>query len=378
VFDRTIGTVIIGGGIAGVALAYYLADLGEADIVVVDAHQLASGATGSSIGGVRQQFSTPSAVVLALRGREFWQTFEERFDYPCRYHQDGYLVLTGHEDTFEQLVRAADVQRSVGANGVEQVTATDVAEIAPWLSMAGLIGGFWTPEDGRANAAHGVHGLSVAARKLGVAFRENVDVARIQRRRGEWVLHAPQPIAARRVIVASGIGSVELVRPFDLELPMSPSTVHYGLTTSVVSGQPMPLTLDLDTGLFISRELDGAAVTMFDGASSTARGIDDVLSDFTSAASVRAPALAGTGIRSTFSGTVDTVAGDGQPFVGEFEPDLWTMTGFNGHGTMHGPAVAQFTANLIAGIADPSLDPSVFAPRRTPSASREWLSPGRR
>ena len=88
-------TVIVGGGITGVALAHYLARLGETDILLVEGNELASGCTGGSLGGVRQQFSTPMEVELALRGKRFWQMFEETFDAPCPYHQDGYLMLTG-------------------------------------------------------------------------------------------------------------------------------------------------------------------------------------------------------------------------------------------------------------------------------------------
>ena len=39
---RAYGTVIIGGGIAGVGLAYYLAAQGQTDIVVVEANELAN------------------------------------------------------------------------------------------------------------------------------------------------------------------------------------------------------------------------------------------------------------------------------------------------------------------------------------------------
>lgn len=376
--SRSVGTVIIGGGIAGVALAYYLANLGEADILVVEGRELASGCTGSSLGGVRQQFSTPNEVELALRGREFWQTFQETFDYPCVYHQDGYLMLTGREEVYEMLTDAAEVQRAGGAENVEMVKAGDLQDIVPWLSSAGLFGGCWTPEDGRINPTDGVYGLAAAARKLGVKFQQNTFVSMIEKAKGGWTLRTAEPITARRVIVACGLGSPLLMRPFGLDLPITPMMVHYGFTTPVVPDQRLPLTVDLDTGLCIEREQDAAVVSILSSSSPSSYGVDDMLTEFAEAAAIRAPAFTEVRIRSTISAAADATGGDGHPFIGEVEAGLWTMTGFDGHGTMQGPAIAKFTANLMAGIPDLVLNPAIFEPRRPQTETQEWLRAARR
>jgi sarcosine oxidase subunit beta len=63
--------VIIGGGIVGCAVAYYLTEEGESDVLVVEAEELGSGSTGGSFGGVRQQFSTPLEIEFSRRGLAF-------------------------------------------------------------------------------------------------------------------------------------------------------------------------------------------------------------------------------------------------------------------------------------------------------------------
>ena len=63
--DRTADTLIVGAGIAGIGLAYFLAQRGAQDIVVLDAGEVGAGATAWSLGGVRQQFSHPAEVELA-------------------------------------------------------------------------------------------------------------------------------------------------------------------------------------------------------------------------------------------------------------------------------------------------------------------------
>lgn len=373
-----VGTVIVGGGIGGVALAYYLADLGEADITVIEARELASGCTGGSLGGVRQQFSTPSEVELAIRGRDFWRSFEQTFHYHCPYYQDGYLMLTGRQEIFEKLGRAAEVQRAAGAPNVEMVSANVLADIVPWLSCEGLIGGCWTPEDGRVNPTDGVYGLAAAARRLGVKFLQRTRVAKIERATGGWRLHTPTPITARRVIVVAGLGSPQLLNPFGLDLPITAMMVHYAFTTPIIQGQRLPVTVDLDSGFCVAREQDAAVITMLESSYPEGYGVDDMLIDFADAAAVRAPVFIDASIRSSISAAADATGGDGHPFIGEVEPGLWTMTGFDGHGTMQGPAIAKFTANLIAGIADPVLDAGVFDPHRVATENREWLRAARK
>ena len=55
--------VVIGGGIIGMATAYYLARQ-NLNIALIEKKYIGSGSTSRCIGGIRQQFSTPSAIRL--------------------------------------------------------------------------------------------------------------------------------------------------------------------------------------------------------------------------------------------------------------------------------------------------------------------------
>lgn len=364
--------VIIGGGIAGVALAYFLAERGESDVLVLEASTLASGCTGGSLGGVRQQFSTPEQVELAVRGRTFWREFASRFDRAFDYHQDGYLLFTGREDALERLGAAAEVQRAAGAVNVHILGPDDVREVVPWLNTDGIAGASWTPDDGRINPTDGVYILASAARRHGVEFREHTRVTGLTPRREGWSVHTQSgDVAAHQVVVACGLGSPALLKPFGLSLPITPMPIHYGFTTPVLEGQRLPLVLDLDTGLCVEREQDGAMVTILE--SSYAGTPDDMLVQFAGLAAERAPIFADLGIRRTITAAADATGGDGHPFIGEVETGLWAMTGFDGHGTMQGPALGEFTANLLTGRPDPVLSAATFDPHRAPSATLEWL-----
>ncbi|MFC7494246.1 MULTISPECIES: NAD(P)/FAD-dependent oxidoreductase [unclassified Nocardioides] len=368
---RPVETIIIGGGIAGVALSYFLAQHGARDMLVLDAHTLGSGCTAGSLGGVRQQFSTAAQVELAVRGRTFWQNFADRFETPFDYRDDGYLLFTGSPETVRKLEDAARVQVSAGAPNVEMLEPPDISELLPWLRTEGILAAAWTPEDGRINPTDGVYVMASAARRAGVRYLEHCRVGQIRPGR-PWVVETSDgAFTAQRVVVTAGLGSPALLRPFGLEVPISPMPIHYGFTTPVLQGQPLPLMLDLDTGFCVEREQDGAMVTILESA--FAQGPDEMLVGFAELAETRAPILTEVGIRGTVTASADATGGDGHPFAGEVEPGLWTMTGFDGHGTMQGPAVAEMTANLMQRVLDPVLNPSTFDPRRVPAEDREWL-----
>src|SRR5256886_14573107 len=102
-----VGTAIIGGGIAGCALAYYLAAEGETDILLVEADEMGSGSTGGSFGGVRPQFSPPLENEPAGRGLGFWRSAERGFDSPRPSAPHGYPLLSREPDIAAQIAEAA-------------------------------------------------------------------------------------------------------------------------------------------------------------------------------------------------------------------------------------------------------------------------------
>ena len=165
--------VVVGGGIVGTALAYYLAEHGVGDVVLVEQSILGSGTTGGSAGGVRQQFATELEVEMSRRGLAFWKSVEARFDSPCPFHEDGYLLLTGQASIADEFAAAAELQRRLGLSQVELVEPGRLTEIVPWLSGEGLVTGSWTPRDGHMTPTDGVSALARAARAKGVVIREN-------------------------------------------------------------------------------------------------------------------------------------------------------------------------------------------------------------
>ncbi len=91
--------IVIGGGVMGTSTAYHLAKLGCCDVVLLEKDQLASGSTGLSVGGIRQQFSTKANIRISQESVKVFERFEEEFETEIDFRQYGYLFLaTGPQD----------------------------------------------------------------------------------------------------------------------------------------------------------------------------------------------------------------------------------------------------------------------------------------
>ena len=370
-------TVIVGGGISGVALAYYLARGGARDVVLVERATLASGSTGSSFGGVRQQFSSRLEIELSKRGLRFWKSVESELGHPCPFRQDGYLVVTGRPAIAERLIEAARLQRALGCGPVHLLERRQVQELAPWMHTEDLAGASWTPEDGRVIPTDGVAALARAAADLGVELREGWEVRSIRpgSPRGYEIV-GPDSISAQRVVVACGCWSAELIAPFGVELGVYPLTAYAALTGPCLEGLPFPVTIDLDSGMVLEREGQGLSVIVDRDRDTLPAdyGADHLLQDFLHAAERRTPSLLDVQITRTFGAVID-MSTDGHPWVGEVEDGLWAMAGFAGHGTMHAPAVAELLARKLLADPDPDVDLGPLG-LRDRNVEIEWMAHG--
>jgi len=359
----SVGTVIIGGGLNGCAIAYYLAREGVTDVLVLEADEHGAGATGGSMGNVRQQFGTPLEIECSRRGLAFWKDLESQFGLPCPFHEDGYLMVTANEATAEILGQQAALQRSLGLTDVHILDPADITEIVPFLETDGLIAGSWTPRDGHVMPMDGLTALAAAARGLGARIRQHAPVKRIERGPGGWQVHGPEEVTAQRVVVVAGAGSRPLLAPFGVDLDIYEATHRGVLTEPAYRDTRVPTVIDVDSGMCVEREGEALMLAML-GRNPAPRDHEHLLELFVAAAQVRAPALLDLAVTHRLTAH-PTLGGDGHPYVGPVEDGLWALA-FTGHGAMHGPPVAEALARSIAGRPDPTLDLSEWDVRRTP------------
>ena len=140
--------LIAGGGVIGSSVAYFLSATPEGRnlrIGVVERDPTyARSSTALSVGGIRQQFSTPENILLSLFSAEFFRNAEEtlaiRGEGPdLGFREAGYLFLAT-DAGLQLLKRNGDRQVELGAQ-LEFMDPEVMEARFPWLAVSDLAGG---------------------------------------------------------------------------------------------------------------------------------------------------------------------------------------------------------------------------------------------
>src|SRR5215467_8435780 len=90
---------IIGAGIIGASIAYYLSEKKFSDILLLDKSKAGSGSTSAALGGFRSQFSSELSIKLSQRSLEVFEKFEKLTGYDPLVRHDGYVFIASKDSS---------------------------------------------------------------------------------------------------------------------------------------------------------------------------------------------------------------------------------------------------------------------------------------
>jgi sarcosine oxidase subunit beta len=349
--------VVVGGGIVGVASAYYLARRGV-DVTVLERSGVGSGNTGRANGGIRAQFSSPVSVALSQASIAVWEDFEAAFGVDIGYRQPGYLFLVREEATAEQFRENVAVQNRLGVPS-EYLTPGEAADRCPGLQADQFRGATYSPTDGFADPNLALQGFVGAARDEGVEIRTDTEVTDVHTD-GERVTGVETPagtVPADYVVNAAGAWARRIGGMAGLDLPVSPRRRKLAvLDPATPVPESTPFVVDVDGDAHFRPEREGAVVAGGHFADADPEVDPDTVDESTSldwAAQV-IESLAEvadyfgpeTRVRRGWAG-VYAVTPDHHPIIGETRPGFVNAVGFSGHGFMQSPATGQVVAELV-------------------------------
>ena len=100
-------TVVIGGGVGGCSILYWLARLGWDDVVLVERADLTSGSTFHSAGLVGQLRGSLSLTRMMMNSVDLYRTLEAEVGLETGWHEVGSLRLASSEERLEEISRQA-------------------------------------------------------------------------------------------------------------------------------------------------------------------------------------------------------------------------------------------------------------------------------
>jgi sarcosine oxidase subunit beta len=343
--------VIVGGGVIGCAVAFYLARGGMTDIVLLERARLASGVTGICPGGIRQQFAGEADCRLAQRAVKFFDNIDQilEAEHPFTFEKSGYLFLADSDAVLDGYRRNVAMQNGLGIPS-EIVTVDDIARLLPAIRTDGIVGGAFCAEDGFIEDCHGVtYAFASRARDRGarVIYQEAMALHRQDR---HWdVITSEGTWHAEHVVLAAGVDSVPLAAGVGVPLPIQPERRRLVYSSPGEPGQLNPLVVAPERG-FAGKQLTSGVLYM--GWLRETAAEDDLtfIEKTLEAGSTLLPALAELPARRVLGGLYDSTP-DHRPLLGPVPgaPGLHLAVGFSGHGFMIAPAAAEIVAAGIMG-----------------------------
>lgn len=239
--------LVVGGGLAGTSLAYYLAREGV-EVVLLERGELnreASGTnagsfhfqiaihqlTGAETGNVRERLQTE--VRLHAEAAEVWKGLERELDGPLDIHFTGGLMVAETEDQLRLLHEKRVIEEEAGLD-IEVLEGDELRRFAPFLAPD-LTGASFCPQEGHANPALAAPLFALRAAEAGAVIRTHADVRGIEVDRGPsagrfTVTTSAGVIRAHRVVNAAGAWANELAALTGLELPLRSEGLHLNVT----------------------------------------------------------------------------------------------------------------------------------------------------
>jgi sarcosine oxidase subunit beta len=350
-------TVIIGGGIQGLSLAYHLALRGANDVVVLEKSYLCAGASGRNGGGVRMQWSTKTNVELARRSIEICKRFARDLGINVWFRAGGYLFLATNDDIARKLARNAKLHHSLGVQ-TELLTADAARDLVPQLDVRRVVSAAFNREDGVIFPWPFMWGYAAGAQRLGVTVETFTRVTGFEMAQGRIVKVRTDrgDIACDRVVNAAGAWSPKVAQLAGVALPNEPHR-HEILVTEPLKPFLGPLVSDLASGLYFSQSMRGELVGGM-GDPLEPQGLEQgstlrFLARFSRALLSAMPILGDVTVLRQWAGCYD-VTPDNAPILGATPgvTNFLQVNGFVGHGFMMAPAIAERMSAFMCGEPD--------------------------
>jgi FAD-dependent oxidoreductase domain-containing protein 1 len=351
---------IVGGGIMGSAVAYWLTRLDpNISVLVIERDPTYSVASSAlSAASIRQQFTTPVNIRISQASIGFMRQADELLEVAgsqvdIGLKERGYLYLA-RTSGLASLRRAHTIQRELGAD-VALLNTTELAARFPWLATADLIAGsLGLSGEGWFDGYALLAALSARARSQGASYIRG-EVAAMGAKGGRIEslrLADSTQVSSRFVVNAAGpwARSIAKLAGFDLPVAARRRTVY--VISCRTRLEPFPLLID-PSGFWIRPEGWGFIAGLSPQVDPDDAPLEPDYAAFDSelwpALAQRIPAFEAAKLERAWAGYYEMNLFDHNGIVG-FHPrieNLLMLNGFSGHGIQQAPVVGRGVAELI-------------------------------
>jgi 4-methylaminobutanoate oxidase (formaldehyde-forming) len=380
--------VVIGGGVGGCSILYWLTRLGWHDAVLVERADLTSGSTFHSAGLVGQLRGSLSLTKMMMSSVELYRSLGDEVGLETGWHEVGSLRLASSEERMEELRRQAGWAKTFGLP-LELISAEKAQRLFPPMSTGGVLGAAYLPTDGYIDPSQLTFALAEGARRHGAELYTNTRVTAIGSERGRvtGVETDRGTIETEVVVNAGGMFAAELGRLAGVVVPVIPMAHEYLVTKP--SSVPLDVPTMRDPSLLVYFRGESGGLVMGGYERNPAPwGLDGIPADFNGRllpedwdrfeelmtnALVRVPELEHAEVIRLVNGP-EAFTPDGEFILGPTGMHgFWVAAGFCAHGLAGAGGMGKLVAEWIV-EGQPGLDVWEMDSRRFGAAyaSREY------
>ena len=273
--------VVIGGGVGGAAILYWLARLGWDDVVLVERADLTSGSTFHSAGLVGQLRGSLSLTKMMMSSVELYRALEDEVGLETGWREVGSLRLASSEERMEELARQAGWAKTFGlpldlisADEAQRALPADVDRRRPRRRV---------PPDRRLHRPEPADVRARGGRETPAARRSTrstrVTGIGVERGRVTGVQTDKGSIATEIVVNAGGMFAAEIGAMAGVNVPIVPMAHEYLITRP--SGLPLDLPTMRDPSLLVYFRGESGGLVMGGYERNPAPwGLDGIPADF--------------------------------------------------------------------------------------------------
>ena len=359
---KSYDVVIVGGGVVGSASAHYLRKQGfTGSIALVEKDTSWQwGCTARSVGGLRQQFSTPENIALSRFGVNLVKNLRDEFgpEADIGFKEQGYLICASPEG-LATLEENHAVQIAHGADNV-LLRGDELSARFPWLVADGIAAGcFGLSGEGWVDPYMFAALFRKAALAKGVELiqAEVTGVTREGSRVTGVTLGSGETLSCGILVNAAGAGAGKLAGMAGIDLPVGPRKRYVYVLDCPAATEALrkaPLTV-VPGGVYFRPEgrnfLCGLSPEEHEEPKDLDWEVDHAWFEERIWPSLagRVPLFEAIKVISAWVGHYDYNAFDQNAVIGP-HPEVSNFlfaNGFSGHGLQQGPAAGNAVAELV-------------------------------
>ncbi|HEY4578567.1 MAG TPA: FAD-dependent oxidoreductase [Savagea sp.] len=222
---KSYDVAVIGGGIVGSSIAYYLAEAGI-DAVLIEKNDIASGTSSRCDGNVTIVDKDPGFdSLMSLKSQELIVDLQDKLELPFEYRESGSILVCDNDDEMQAAAEWAKIQNNAGLK-FNVLNHNDIRKESPFFADD-IPGGIECETDSLINPYMFCYSLVHKAQQFGLSLLTNAQVTNVTKNETDFTIETTNgTVHANKVVNAAGVWAPFIGEMLGIDIPIIPRKGH--------------------------------------------------------------------------------------------------------------------------------------------------------